>query len=302
MSNFNNFEYQCLVTDLIGDAFYTETSFRGKISIIRQYAEVIVRKILDIEPSKQLTLGQNEVRKKIKSLPNHEYLEAAIDVIRDKGNLSTHTQYLDNLSLEDFENILDSLFNMLSFPLINYFEKYKFGSRNDVMSSFSLLPPIIRYKVLMFLYQKDPNNISVIDKLVLSIMKAFNVSEASKWVEEKKDTLIKAKSISEEVFAEISKKQGTEIALVILNSAPNMYQLCREKISQVGNVIESNGRLYSDFESALPYYKSRAIITHDDSEGKEFNDIMDFLYLGRKEKLQEISGESNPYIVMNFIS
>ena len=302
MSNFNNFEYQCLVTDLIGDAFYTETSFRGKISIIRQYAEVIVRKILDIEPSERLTLGQNEVRKKIKSLPNHEYLEAAIDVIRDKGNLSTHTQYLDNLSLEDFENIIDSLFNMLSFPLINYFEKYKFGSRNDVMSSFSLLPPIIRYKVLMFLYQKDPNNISVIDKLVLSIMKAFNVSEASKWVEEKKDTLIKAKSISEEVFAEISKKQGTEIALVILNSAPNMYQLCREKISQVGNVIESNGRLYSDFESALPYYKSRAIITHDDSEGKEFNDIMDFLYLGRKEKLQEISGESNPYIVMNFIS
>ena len=195
MSNFNNFEYQCLVTDLIGDAFYTETSFRGKISIIRQYAEVIVRKILDIEPSKQLTLGQNEVRKKIKSLPNHEYLEAAIDVIRDKGNLSTHTQYLDNLSLEDFENIIDSLFNMLSFPLINYFEKYKFGSRNDVMSSFSLLPPIIRYKVLMFLYQKDPNNISVIDKLVLSIMKAFNVSEASKWVEEKKDTLIKAKSM-----------------------------------------------------------------------------------------------------------
>lgn len=302
MSNFNNFEYQCLVTDLIGDAFYTETSFRGKISIIRQYAEVIVRKILDIEPSKQLTLGQKEVRNKIKSLPNHEYLEAAIDVIRDKGNLSTHTQYLDNLSLEDFENIIDSLFNMLSFPLINYFEKYKFGSRNDVMFSFSLLPPIIRYKVLMFLYQKDPNNISVIDKLVLSIMKAFNVSEASKWVEEKKDTLIKAKSISEEVFAEISKKQGTEIALAILNSAPNMYQLCREKISQVGNVIESKGRLYSDFESALPYYKARGIITYDDSEGKEFNDIMDFLYLGRKEKLQEISGESNPYIVMNFIS
>lgn len=302
MSNFNNFEYQCLVTDLIGDAFYTETSFRGKISIIRQYAEVIVRKILDIKPSERLTLGQKDVRKKIKSLPNHEYLEAAIDVIRDKGNLSTHTQYLDNLSLEDFENIIDSLFNMLSFPLINYFEKYKFGSRNDVISSFSLLPPIIRYKVLMFLYQKDPNNISVIDKLVLSIMKAFNVSEASKWVEEKKDTLIKAKSISEEVFAEISKKQGTEIALAILNSAPNMYQLCREKISQVGNVIESNGRLYSDFESALPYYKSRGITTHDDSEWKEFNDIMDFLYLGRKEKLQEISGESNPYMVMNFIS
>lgn len=302
MSNFNNSEYQCLVTDLIGDVFYTETSFRGKISTIRQYAEVIVRKILDIEPSKKVTLGQKEVGNKIKSLPNYEYLEAAIEVIRDKGNLSTHTQYLDNLSLEDFEDIIDSLFNMLAFLLINYFEKYKFGSREDVMSSFSLLPPIIRYKVLMFLYQKDPNNISVIDKLVLSIMKAFNVIEASKWVEEKKDTLIKIKSISEEAFSEISKKHGTEIALATLNSAPNMYQLCREKISQVGNVIKSKGRLYSDFESALPYYKARGILTCDDSEGKEFNDIMNFLYLGRKEKLQEISGESNPYIVMNFIS
>lgn len=121
-----------------------------------------------------------------------------------------------------------------------------------------------------------------------------------KWVEEKKDTLTKVKSISEEVFTEISKKQGLEVALYMRDSAPNMYQLCKEKISQIGNVIESKGTLYSDFESALPYYKENGILTCDDYEGKEFNDIMNFLYLGRKEKLQEISDENNPYIVMNF--
>jgi hypothetical protein len=66
MSNFNNNEYQPLVTDLIGDVFYTETSFRGKISTIRQYAEVIVRKLLDIEPSSKLTLGQKDIQNKIK--------------------------------------------------------------------------------------------------------------------------------------------------------------------------------------------------------------------------------------------
>lgn len=302
MSNFNNAEYECLVTDLIGDTFYAETSFRGKISTIRQYAEVIVRKLLDIESGKHLTLGQKEICQRIKSLPNHEYIEGAIVVIRDRGNSATHTQYLDSFSLEDFEHIMDSLFNMLSFPLINYFEKYKFGSRNEVLSSFSLLPPIIRYKVLDFLYQKDPNNITVIDKLVLAIMKAFRVSEAFKWIEEKKDTLIKMKTMSEKVFAEISEKQGIEIAMIMQSVAPsNMYQLCKNKISQVGDVINTNGPLYSDFESALPYYKENGILTCDDSESEEFNDIMNFLYLGRKEKLQEISSESNPYIVMNFI-
>lgn len=303
MKNFNNSEYECLVTDLIGDVFYTETSFRGKISTIRQYAEVIVRKILDIEPDKQLTLGQKEVRNKIKALPNHEYLEAAIDVIRDKGNLSTHTQYLNSLSSDDFENIMDSLFNMLSFPLINYFDKYQFGSRNDVMFAFSLLPPIIRYKVLSFLYHKNPNNIFVIDKLVLSIMKAFSVSEASKWIEERKNILIKTKSVPYKAFIKIIKKQGIKTALYIMISAPNMYQLCKDKISELGNVIDSGGQLYSDFESALPYYKANGILSCDDSdsEGNEFNDIMNFLYLGRKEMIQKISCESNPYSVINWI-
>lgn len=59
MTQFNNEEYQSLVNDLIGDIFYTEISFRGKISIVRQYAEVIVKKILDIVPNEHLTLGKH---------------------------------------------------------------------------------------------------------------------------------------------------------------------------------------------------------------------------------------------------
>lgn len=303
MNNFNNKEYKCLVTDLIGDAFYTETSFRGKISTIRQYAEVIVRKLLDIEPSKYLTLGQKDIHSKIKNLSNHEYIESAINIIRGKGNSCTHTQYLDNLSLEDFENIVDSLFDMLSFNLINYFEKYEFGSRDDVVFSFSLLPPIIRYKVLNFLYQKNPFNISVIDKLVLAIVKAFSISEATKWVEERKDTLRKMSTISESAFNEMLKTVGMEIAMDIKMRLPsNMYHLCKEKISQIGVSIDIKGRLYSDFESALPYYKAKGILNNDNPETKEFNDIMEFLYLGRKEKLREVSIDSNPYIIMNFIS
>lgn len=303
MGNFNNNEYQCLTNDLIGDIFYTDTSFRGKISTIRQYAEVITRKILDVKPGEKLTLGQNNIQNGIKSLPNHEFIESALETIRGKGNLSTHTQYLERLTTEDFKNIVDSLFDMLSFLLINYFEKYEFGSRNDVMSSFSLLPPIIRYKVLDFLHKKHPNNISIIDKLVLAIMKAFNVDEATKWVEEKKNVLIQMKTMSEKAFNEIAEREGVELARILQSTAPsNMYLLCKMKISQVGAVINDNGTLYSDFESALPYYKARGILTGDDLEIEEFNDIMNFLYLGRKEKLQELSNESNPFVILNFIS
>ena len=56
MKNFNNEAYKYLASDLIGDIFYAETSYRGKISEVRQYAEVIVRKILDIDPDEKVTL------------------------------------------------------------------------------------------------------------------------------------------------------------------------------------------------------------------------------------------------------
>ena len=78
-------------------------------------------------------------------MPNHEFVEAAIETIRGKGNQSTHTQYLGGFDLEDFDKVVDGLFDMLSYLLINYFEKYKFGSRNDVLYSFSMLTPIIRF-------------------------------------------------------------------------------------------------------------------------------------------------------------
>lgn len=78
MTYFNNEEYQTLVSDLIGDIFYTSTSYRGKISTLRQYAEIIVRKILDIDPKREITLGDEEIRKRIRKLPNYKVVEKAV--------------------------------------------------------------------------------------------------------------------------------------------------------------------------------------------------------------------------------
>lgn len=291
MRNFNNEAYECLTSDLIGDIFYTETSYRGKISEVRQYAEVIVRKLLDIDPDEKVTLGEKEIKNRICALPNCAFLMKAMSTIKGDGDKATHTRYLARMTEEEFETIMDSLFNMLAFLLINYFEVYEFGSRNDVLYSFSMLPPIIRYKVLNFLYEKNSDNVVIIDKLVLAILKAFDADEANAWIEERECELRQKSTMTKEIKDSImqeyedDEKEGEEvIAILEMIGSQNMYELCKRKIEMVGNAIEQRGPLYLDFESALPVYKENGILEGDEPEIQEFNDIMEFLYLGRKRK------------------
>ena len=109
--------------------------------------------------------------------------------------------------------------------------------------------------------------------------------------------------MSDKGFTEIAKNKGIEIAEIIRLSLPykNMYELCIDKIMKIGNEIDSKGRLYIDFESALPYYKQYGIINEDSEEIKEFNDIMNFLYLGRRIKLDSFIKQKEPYVVLDTI-
>lgn len=303
MKKFDNEKYQILVKDLMGDIFYSEISNRNKIATIRQYAEVIVRKILDINPNKKITIGATEISKKLDALSNSEFLKEALENIRKDGNKFTHTEYLEEVTSDEFDKIVDKLLDMLSFMLINYFETYEFGSRNDVLWSFSLLPPILRYKVLIFLYSKYPDNIYVVDKLALAIVKAFNREEAIRWIEEEKNNLINLDVMPDKVSNEIAENKGIEFTELIRFNSPykNMYELCIDKIIKIGNEIDSKGHLYIDFESALPYYKQYGIIDGDSEEIKEFNDIMNFLYLGRRAKLDDFIKQNESYVALNTI-
>lgn len=66
MTKFNNEVYEALVNDLINDAFYLEgASRRGTIAKIRQYAEVIVRRILNIPKADKVTLGNKKIISRI---------------------------------------------------------------------------------------------------------------------------------------------------------------------------------------------------------------------------------------------
>lgn len=262
-----------------------------------------MRKILDINPNKKITIGATEISKKLDALSNSEFLKEALENIRKDGNKFTHTEYLEEVTSDEFDKIVDKLLDMLSFMLINYFETYEFGSRNDVLWSFSLLPPILRYKVLIFLYSKYPDNIYVVDKLALAIVKAFNREEAIRWIEEEKNNLINLDVMPDKVSNEIAENKGIEFTELIRFNSPykNMYELCIDKIIKIGNEIDSKGHLYIDFESALPYYKQYGIIDGDSEEIKEFNDIMNFLYLGRRAKLDDFIKQNESYVALNTI-
>lgn len=301
MTHFNNKEYQTLASDLIGDIFYTSTSYRGKISTLRQYAEIIVRKILDIDPEKEITLGDEEIRKRIHMLPNYKVVEKAVKKLKKKGNKTTHTKYRGEVTVEEFNVAIDGLFDLLSYLLISYFEKYKFGTNGSVMFSFSILPPIIRYKVLVFLYKKYPDNISIIDKLVLATLKACDAETATKWIEENKESLLQMNAYSEDFNSKIALQDPNLAEMLKYMAPPNMYQLCKDKINQVETTIRRNGLVYSDFESALPYYKQAGRVQGATPEVQEFNDIMDFLYMGRKERERLCSDSNNSMAVLDMI-
>lgn len=71
---------------------------------------------------------------------NNKFLKNNLENIRTKGNDSTHTKYLKEITSKDLNETLDSLLNILSFMLINYFETYEFGSRVMFYGHFHCYP------------------------------------------------------------------------------------------------------------------------------------------------------------------
>ena len=61
-----------------------------------------------------------------------------------------------------------------------------------------------------------------------------------------------------------------------------MYVLCLERIEEGSSIIDKQGLLYNNFEQAKPLYLEKGILSNCSQEYRDFNDIMDFVYLGRK--------------------
>lgn len=299
MSEFKNNEYSYLIGDLINDIFYTQgQSYRGKISKIRQYTEIIIRKIFNLPPEEAITIGNNKI-KILLSMKNNNILTDSVEIIRKFGNSCTHTQEILEITENHFKVVVDALLNLYAYLFIEYFEKYKFGSNMKVADDFSLLPPVIRYKTLIYLYKNDNTNQVIIDKLALAILKAFDKEKALDWLEKNKEHLIRISSIGEKFKKDLIAKVGKDISKVIISSMnKNMYEVCYDKIMTVGKLIEEKGKLYDNFEEAKTFYDKRKNLKNTSLVESEFYLIMDFMYLGRKEYEIDINREKEYQIFM----
>ena len=281
--SFRNEAYSDLIDDVLFDAFYTDRSNRGVIASIRQFAEVIVRKILDLPESEKVTLGDRVVLEKLRQASgNNQILMSSINNIRIIGNKCTHTQEIGPITDQDVLDCKDNLLNLYASLFLIYFKKYEFGTNTEVVSAFSILPPIIRYICLNELYQHKKSNLSVIDKLSLVLLKAFDKEQAVRWVEERKEELSNVLPYTEEAIEKHRKEIGNEFAQSLIENAPaSMYVVCMDRILEVDEIIRKNGLLYNNFEQAKGLYLTKGVLKGESDEVVDFNSLMAFVYLGR---------------------
>lgn len=239
-NNFNPEIFQNLIEEFVREINEKNISNRTKIQKIRQYCEVVVRRILDFSDKEKLTLGEKKIVSLLQKKSNNNPLcMESIDYLREIGNRCTHTQNVTQISDNELENCLEKLNRLYAYLFVEYFTKNPFGSNLDVMSSFSILPPLIRYFTLNYLYTNiDSNNLHIIDRLSLTILKACNKEKALEWLEERREELLNLSSMSENAFEACKTKYGIECATTLKNKAPNMYNLCTQRVQDVSDILK----------------------------------------------------------------
>ncbi len=262
MSNFRDEDYVYILGDCLHDIFYVDSSYRGKIAQIRVLSEIIVRKLIDFNPDDQLTIGNTKVLGAVKSLTYGAYYEKCILAVKNDTNdyyatnSCSHSKVREQITQDDYNKIHDHLLDLISCLFIQFFSKHSFGTNQKIVKCFSLLPPIIRYKVLTFLYANDSNNMIVIDKLVLVTLKEFGSETATQWVEDNKAHLI---SIPTDFY-------------------DNMYQYSLQTVST------NMKATYKTMEEAKAFFNhnKKEFVEDIEEEVREFAKLMEFFYTGRK--------------------
>lgn len=277
MVDFNSLEYERMIGDLIHDTFYIENSKRGKISRIRQFSEILVRKIINVGSDRKLMLGtiQRDFRNELDTLQENrkEDLLKIIERIRPLGNDGTHTQHTEDFSDDDLNQVKDGLFDLYAYLFIDYFLKYPMNllSPAEVMSTFSLLPPIIRYKALKYLYENEAN-LQIANRYCLSIIKAFNKSTALNWLENEKSKLLQLHYPNQEEAEEYYIKRWYPVSptqykvSIQLWKFNNVHDLLLDKINDISTDVNESGKLYSNFEQARKYYEKNNVLTSNNIE------------------------------------
>ena len=304
MEAFSNSVYSDLISDLLNDTKYRERSNRGKLSGLRGFAEVLARKFLNIGDNNKLMLGQIKIESNNRAVArslNHLDEELKNEFIRivHKINIivreSVHTQHVEKFSISEIESAEDAIFELYALMFIRYFQNIKISIFSDplVLRLFSLIPPVIRYKTWNYLFQREKNNIQVVDKLCLSIIKLYDKKKAIEWLECNREIIKTITYPNKEDIEHYNRLHSFEVhpgeykAMVSLNfyEYDNMYDLLYAKIYDCRTSINESGNMYKNFEEAKEYFQ-KEIKKYSDIIDEEFLDLMEFVYIGRKSILE----------------
>ena len=281
--------YEDAIVALIGDIHYSNASYSTKVANIRKYAELIVRRLLHYDTSKQLTLGNYITQERLSKIGCTEKMFVdALSAINENGSNRTHTQLTSEATKEEYDSMVTNLFDLYAYLFVDYFKKNTFGSNQDILKAFSILPIEIRYSALLCLYSLFPNNTSIIDKLVLATAKAKGVEFCIEWIEEHKTELEKiTPEFTSADYLEYIEQYGVVGAINIAKMmTKNMYDILIDKANSTGSNYVP---LYKNMEEALACYNQHGIVAGTSQEIIDFNNLMHFVYLGRKEKIKEIT-------------
>ncbi|WHX25651.1 hypothetical protein QNH47_16180 [Virgibacillus halodenitrificans] len=92
--------------------------------------------------------------------------------VRLVGNAGGH--FNSTVEHSQINNLIAVINEILEDLIVKYFEEYKFGSQNGVLTILSSLPPIHRVKILEKVQDNDKSNIILIEKLSMAYLKNGN--------------------------------------------------------------------------------------------------------------------------------
>ena len=87
--------YKEAIAVVVSDIHYSNASYTSKITNIRRYSEIIIRRLLGYDTDKQLTLGHYVTQDKLRKKGfTEKLLIDAIASINEEGSDRTHTQVI----------------------------------------------------------------------------------------------------------------------------------------------------------------------------------------------------------------
>lgn len=293
---FDNSDYEVLLSDLIADIYYSEISISSRIVLLRKLTEIIARRFLNLGKNEKMKLGDITTANKNPNYKTTERLnavdnilrkdfEATIYYLKETGNKHSHTQNNIPASLDDFLESERFIWDLFSFLFTQYFLKYNLSLTSDknVLSMFSKLPPEIRFRTLQKILDiKGFDNVMLLDKYLLSLVKCRSWEAAYYWLISNKDEITAMYYPTVEEIIDYNEDFSEDELPLKLKQFDNVFGLLSSKIRDP-RVKSASGGKYITFEDASKYYRAKEldIYLSNTDEQNEFKKLLYFCFIGR---------------------